>query len=60
MTLEAKATITGDDRGRRLRIYIPVELAVDSAFPFRIGDKIKITIDTKNQRLLINKVLNTK
>lgn len=55
LVLEAEATITGNEKGRRLRIYVPVDLSIDSAFPFKIGDKVKIKIDVKNSRLIIEK-----
>jgi len=53
MVLESKATITGDSKGGRLRIYIPASLAKDSAFPFKKGDVVVIRIDRKNGRLQI-------
>ena len=55
MVLESKATITGDSKGRRLRIYIPSEIALDSAFPFKKGDIVIIKIDKGKRRLVIEK-----
>lgn len=55
MVLEAESTITGENDNKRLRIYIPVNLAVDSAFPFKKGEKIKVKIDARNGRLVIEK-----
>ena len=37
-------------------IYIPTDLAGDSAFPFKEDEKIKIKIDPKNKRLIIEKI----
>jgi len=56
LVLEAKTRITGDMKGRRLRIYIPVDIAIDSAFPFKNGDLVKIRIDRDNRRLVIEQV----
>ncbi len=39
----------------KLFIYIPTDLAKDSAFPFVANEKIKISIDKTNNRLLIEK-----
>jgi len=56
MVLEATTRITGDMKGRRLRIYIPVDITIDSAFPFKTGDTVKIRIDHNNKRLVIERV----
>ncbi|XES78471.1 MAG: hypothetical protein ACBZ72_06250 [Candidatus Bathyarchaeia archaeon] len=37
-------------------IYIPAELSKDSAFPFKADEKVKIKIDVKNKRLIIEKL----
>lgn len=55
MVLEAKATITGNKEGTRLRIYIPTLLSMDSAFPFKKGDVIKIKIDKDEGVLRVEK-----
>ena len=55
MVLEAKATITGNKEGTRLRIYIPTVLSLDSTFPFKKGDVIKIKIDKDEGVLRIEK-----
>jgi hypothetical protein len=36
-------------------IYIPTEVARDGLFPFKTGDKLKIKIDSRNKRLIIEK-----
>jgi len=51
VVLEAKATITGNKKGTRLRIYIPTAISMDSAFPFKKGDTVLIKID-KNEGVL--------
>lgn len=56
MVLKAITTISGDSKGRKLRIYIPSMLALDSAFPFKKGDKVIIEIDNENQSLVIRRV----
>ena len=55
MVLRAKATITGDAKGTRLRIYIPSLLALDSAFPFKKGETIMIKVDKEKKRLVIER-----
>lgn len=55
MVLEAKATITGNKESTRLRIYIPTVLSLDSAFPFKKGDVVKIRIDKDKGVLIIEK-----
>jgi hypothetical protein len=59
--LEAESKIvnrpayTGKKQYDKLFIYIPTDLAKDSAFPFLADEKIKIRIDKENNRLLIEK-----
>lgn len=36
-------------------VYIPREVAKDSAFPFKTNDKVKVKIDIENKRLIIEK-----
>jgi hypothetical protein len=56
MVLKATTIISGDSKGRKLRVYIPSMLALDSAFPFKKGDKVVIEIDLKNQGLVIKRI----
>jgi hypothetical protein len=37
-------------------IYVPTEVARDSAFPFKANEKVKVRIDTENKRLIIDKL----
>jgi hypothetical protein len=37
-------------------IYIPTDLARDSAFPFKKDEKLKLRIDPQNKRLIIEKI----
>lgn len=34
-------------------VYIPVEVARDTAFPFKEGNEIEVIIDIENKRLII-------
>jgi hypothetical protein len=36
-------------------IYVPVEVARDTAFPFKEGDEIEVIIDIDSKRLIIEK-----
>jgi len=37
-------------------IYIPTEIARDSLFPFKIQESVKISIDKKRNRLIVEKL----
>ncbi|MCR6691548.1 MAG: hypothetical protein MRT15_04090 [archaeon YNP-LCB-003-016] len=39
---------------RSYYIHVPEEVALDSAFPFRRGEKVLIEIDLKNRSLIIS------
>ncbi|MEM2507254.1 MAG: hypothetical protein QXF61_09460 [Nitrososphaeria archaeon] len=56
MVLKATTKISGDSKGGKLRIYIPSMLALDSAFPFKKGDKVVIEIDNEKQSLIIRRI----
>lgn len=36
-------------------VYIPIEVARDSAFPFREGDEVEVIVDMEENRLIIEK-----
>ena len=36
-------------------IYVPIEVARDSSFPFKEGDEVEVTIEPKNNRIVIEK-----
>ncbi|MDI6819657.1 MAG: hypothetical protein QMC89_01955 [Candidatus Hodarchaeaceae archaeon] len=48
-----RPTQTGRRTYDKFFIYIPTELARDSAFPFRPGDEVEVEIDMQGKRLLI-------
>jgi hypothetical protein len=48
-----RPTVTGGKRYDRFFIYIPTEVARDSAFPFNEGDRLEVKIE--KDRLLIKK-----
>jgi hypothetical protein len=50
-----RPTQTGGKMYDKFFIYIPIEVARDSAFPFKANEKVKVKIDTKNKRLMIDK-----
>ena len=41
-------------KGRTGVIYVPADLTIDSAFPFRDGEKVNIKIEEK--RLIVEKI----
>jgi hypothetical protein len=50
-----RPTQTGGKQYDKIFIYVPTEVAKDSAFPFKPNEKVKIKIDPTNQRLIIEK-----
>jgi hypothetical protein len=51
-----RPTYTAKKQYDKLFIYIPTDLAKDSAFPFQPNEKIKIKIDPTNKKLTIEKM----
>jgi hypothetical protein len=49
-------TQTAGKKYDKYYIYIPTDVAKDSAFPFKVDETIKIRIDPQNKRLIIEKV----
>ena len=50
-----RPTQTGGKTYDKFFIYVPIEVARDTAFPFRVNEKLKIKIDIENKRLIIDK-----
>jgi hypothetical protein len=50
-----RPTQTGGKIYDKFFIYVPIEVARDTAFPFEINEKVKVKIDLDNKRLLIEK-----
>jgi hypothetical protein len=38
-------------------IYVPTEVARDSAFPFKANERVKVKIDVENGRLIVEKLV---
>jgi hypothetical protein len=51
-----RPTQTGGKFYDKFLIYVPTETARDSLFPFKVGDTVRIRIDKKNNRLIIEKL----
>ncbi len=51
-----RPTQTAGKQYDKYYIYLPTDLARDSAFPFQKDEKLKIKIDKENNRLIIEKV----
>jgi hypothetical protein len=51
-----RPTQTAGKQYDKYYIYIPTEVARDSAFPFKKDEKLKIKIDPQNKRLIIEKI----
>ena len=52
MVLEGRGRFLQAEKSRNL-IYISRGLVKDSAFPFRPGQAVKVTVDPKKKRLII-------
>lgn len=50
-----RPTQTGGKTYDKFFIYVPIEVARDSAFPFKTNERIKVKIDITNKRLIIEK-----
>jgi len=51
-----RPTRTGGKLYDKFFIYVPSEVARDGLFPFKEKEKVKIKIDEKNNRLIIEKL----
>jgi ABC-type lipoprotein release transport system permease subunit len=52
-----RPTQTGGKTYDKYFIYVPIEVARDSAFPFKANEKVKVKIDTKNNQVIIEKTI---
>lgn len=50
-----RPTQTGGKTYDKFFIYVPIEVARDTAFPFNANEKVKVKIDLEKQRLLVEK-----
>ncbi len=50
-----RRTKTAGKEYDRFFIYVPAEVARDGLFPFKEGEKLIITVDAENKRLIIGK-----
>lgn len=44
-----------DKKYPKYYVYVPVNVAEDTAFPFKVGDEVEIVIDLEHKRLVIEK-----
>ena len=59
MVLEAKSKVYAHPGGRHSQIiYIPADIAKDSAYPFRAGDEVVIRIDPEKKALIVYRAYN--
>ncbi len=54
MTLDGLGRFWEHTKGK-LILYIPADIYKDSQFPFKPKDQVKITIDSHNKRLIVEK-----
>lgn len=51
-----RPTVTGKKQYPKFFVYLPSNIVNDSAFPFKVDDRVKVRIDTENKRLIIEKI----
>jgi hypothetical protein len=51
-----RPTTTGGMKYDKYFVYIPTELANDSQFPFKVRDIVRISINTKARKVVLEKV----
>ncbi|HEV2120609.1 MAG TPA: hypothetical protein VGS11_10985 [Candidatus Bathyarchaeia archaeon] len=49
-----RPTTTGGKRYDKFFVYVPTEVAKDSAFPFEAGDVVEVGIDPRKKQLSIS------
>jgi hypothetical protein len=50
-----RPTTTGGKKYDKYFVYIPTELANDSQFPFKVGDTIRIVVNVKARKMILEK-----
>jgi hypothetical protein len=51
-----RPTQTGGKMYDKFFIYVPIEVARDTAFPFKPQEPLKVKIDADNKKLIIEKL----
>jgi hypothetical protein len=51
-----RPTQTGGKLYDKFFVYIPTDVARDGTFPFKVNERIKVSIDIENRRLIIEKI----
>jgi len=54
MVLEGNGRFWEHTKGKMI-LYIPADVYKDSQFPFKPKEQVKVKIDTKNNRLIVEK-----
>ena len=53
MTLRVVVKLRKNGNGRLLVLNIPVDLCIDSQFPFELGEEVVVEVDLKRSCLVI-------
>ncbi|WP_169743676.1 hypothetical protein [Methanolacinia paynteri] len=56
MALTGNGKFISAGRANTKYLTIPAKLITDSAFPFEEGEEVKITVDSQNKRLVVEKI----
>ncbi len=51
-----RPTITGKQAYDKFFVYVPTEIARDGLFPFRAGDEVRVKVDPKLKRVILEKM----
>lgn len=49
-----RPTMTGGKKYDKFFVYVPTEVAKDSAFPFKSGDVIEVEVDARRERIILS------
>jgi hypothetical protein len=52
-----RPTSSGGKKYDKFFLYVPIEVARDTNFPFKPKEPIKIKIDLENKRLVVEKII---
>jgi ribosomal protein L21E len=55
MVLEGTGKFWEHTKGK-LILYIPADVHKDSQFPFKPGEKVKITIEPERKKMMVDKI----
>ena len=55
-TVRGRKSVSKGKEYARIWVYVPTKVSEDTAFPFKIGNPCEVTIDEKNNQLVIKPI----